>query len=65
MATVADLIKQYQTDEAMQKEVADILADGKVTMNEFMSFAENHGVNISLGDLPKYIEQAKQLGFMK
>ena len=49
----------------MQKGVADILADGKVTMNEFMSFAKNYGVNISLGYLPKYIEQAKQLGFMK
>ena len=48
----------------MQKGVADILADGKVTMNEFMSFAKNYGVNISLGDLPKYIEQAKQLGDM-
>ena len=65
MATVAELIKQYQTDEAMQKEVADILADGKVTMNEFMTFAKKHGVNITLSDLPKYVEQAKQLGFMK
>lgn len=65
MATVAELIEQYQTDEAMQKEVADILADGKVTMNEFMTFAKKHGVNLSIADLPKYAEQAKQLGFLK
>ena len=49
----------------MQKEVADILADGKITMNEFMTFAKKHGVNISISDLPKYVEQAKQLGFIK
>ena len=65
MATVAELIEQYQADEAMQKEVADILADGKVTMNEFMTFAKKHGVNLSIADLPKYVEQAKQLGFLK
>ena len=65
MATIAELIKQYQTDEAMQKEVAGILADGKITMNEFMTFAKNHGVSISLSDLPKYVEQAKQLGFIR
>lgn len=65
MATVAELIEQYQTDEAMQKEVADILADGKITMNEFMTFAKKHGVSISITDLPKYVEQARQLGFLK
>ena len=65
MATVAELVEQYQTDAALQKEVADILADGKITMNEFMGFAKKHGVNISVTDLPKYVEQAKQLGFIK
>ena len=65
MATVAELIAQYQTDEKLQKEVADILADGKITINEFMSFARKHGVEISLSDLPKYMEQARELGFIK
>lgn len=65
MATVADLVKQYQNDESLQKEVAEILADGKITMNEFVSFAKKHDVDISLADLPKYVEQAKQLGFIK
>ena len=65
MATITELIQQYQKDEAMQKEIADILADGKISMNEFLTFAKNHGVNISLSDLPKYAEQAKQLGFIK
>ncbi len=65
MATVAELIEQYKTDEALQKEVADILADGKVSITEFMAFAKKHDVDISLADLPKYVEQAKQLGFIK
>lgn len=64
MATVAELVEQYQTDEKLQKEVADILADGKVTMMEFMSFVKKHGVEVSIADLPKYLEQAKQLGFL-
>ena len=65
MATVEQLIEQYQTDEKLQQEVADILADGKVTIKEFMTFAKKHDVDISLADLPKYLEQAKELGFIQ
>ena len=65
MATVAELVKQYETDEALRREVAGILADGKVTMNEFVAFAKKHGVEISLSDLPKYAEQARKLGFIR
>jgi len=64
MATVDQLVKQYETDKDMQAEVAAILADGKVSIMEFMSFAKKHDVAISLEDLPKYMEQAKKLGFM-
>lgn len=46
MATVQELVEQYQKDEALQKEVADILADGKISINEFLSFAKKHNVNI-------------------
>ena len=65
MATVEELVKQYETDEKLQKEVADILADGKVTMMEFMAFVKKHDVDVSLADLPKYMEEAKKLGFVK
>ena len=65
MATVEQLIEQYQTDENLQQEVADILADGKVTIKEFMTFAKKHDVEVSLADLPKYMEQAKELGFIQ
>ena len=65
MATVEELIEQYQTDKQLQKEVADIVADGKISMAEFMGFAKKHGVKISMADLPKYVEQAKELGFIK
>ena len=64
MATVEQLIKQYETDKALQAEVAQIVADGKVTMMEFMAFAKKHDVAISLDELPKYMEQAKKLGFL-
>ena len=65
MATVDELVKQYETDEALQKEVADILADGKITIMEFMHFAKKHDVKVSVEDLPQYREQAKKLGFIK
>ena len=65
MATVDELVKQYETDKELQKEVADIVADGKITLMEFMGFARRHKVQISPEDLPKYREQAKQLGLLK
>ncbi|MBQ6333269.1 MAG: hypothetical protein IJI34_10985 [Clostridia bacterium] len=65
MATVEELVQQYQTDKALQDEVAAITADGKVTISEFIAFAKKHDVKISLSDIPKYMEQAKQLGFIK
>ena len=40
MASVEELVKQYETDEALQKEVADIVADGKITMMEFVKFCK-------------------------
>lgn len=65
MATVEELIKQYETDPELRKEIEDILADGKVTMTEFLTFAKKHHVNVTIGELPKYIEEAKKLGFLK
>lgn len=65
MATVEELVQQYKTDTALQNEVAAILADGKVSISEFMAFAKKHNVQVSLSDLPKYMEQARQLGFIK
>ena len=63
MATIDELVKQYQTDDALKKEIADILADGKVSAPEFIGFCKKHSVEINPADLPKYLEQAKQLGF--
>ena len=40
MATVEELIRQYQTDEALQKEVADILAAGKYHSEGFPELCE-------------------------
>ena len=65
MATVEELVKQYETDEALQKEVADIVADGKITLMEFMHFAKKHNVKVSLDELPTYTEQARKMGFIK
>jgi hypothetical protein len=65
MATVTELVKQYETDPELQKEVDAILADGKITMKEFLEFAGDHDVDVSLKDLPKYIDEAKKLGLIK
>ena len=65
MATIEELVAQYETDPALQAEVAEILADGKITIQEFRTFAKKHDVQISLADLPKYLEEAKKLGFVK
>lgn len=65
MATVEELIRQYQTDEALQKEVADILAAGKITPKDFLYFAKKHNVKISMTEIPKYMEEAKKAGLIK
>ena len=64
IATVEQLVKPSETDKTLQAEVAAILADGKVSMMEFITFAKKHDVAISLDELPKYMEQAKKLGFL-
>ena len=46
MATVDELVKQYETDKELQKEVAQIVADGKITIMEFMHFARKHNVKV-------------------
>ena len=65
MATVEQLVKQYETDKDLQAEVAQILADGKVSIMEFMTFAKKHDVEVSIDELPKYMAEAKKLGFIK
>ena len=65
MATVEELIKQYETDPELKKEVDGILADQKITMGEFMGFVKNHNVDVSLADFPKLIEEAKKAGLIK
>lgn len=65
MATVEELVRRYQTDEALQREVRDILADDKVSFQEFTRFCKKHDVAVSMSDLPRYMEQAKKLGFLK
>ena len=65
MATVEELIKQYETDPELKKEVDGILADQKITMGEFMGFVKNHDVDVSLADFPKLIEEAKKAGLIK
>ena len=65
MAPVEELIKQYETDPELQKEVEAILADNKITMGEFIGFAKKHDVEVSLADFPKLISEAKEAGLLK
>jgi hypothetical protein len=65
MATVDELVRQYENDPELRKEIEKILEDGKVTIKEFVTFAKAHDLNVSLSELPQYIEKAKELGMMK
>ena len=65
MATVEELLKQYDTDPELKAEVDEILADNKITLAEFMGFVKKHDVEVSLKDFPKIIEQAKEAGLIK
>lgn len=65
MATVDELIRQYETDAELKKEVDEILEDQKITLNEFLGFVKKHDVDVSLADFPKIISEAKQAGFVK
>lgn len=65
MATVMELVEQYETDAELRAEIEKILEDGKVSIGEFMGFVKEHDVDVSLSDLPKYLEEAKKLGLLK
>lgn len=65
MATVEELLKQYDTDPELKAEIDEILADNKITLAEFMGFVKKHDVEVSLKDFPKIIEQAKEAGLIK
>lgn len=65
MATVEELLAQYETDPELKAEVDDILADQKITISEFMGFVRKHDVEVSLSDFPKIIQEAKDAGLIK
>ena len=65
MATVEELIKQYETDPELQKEVDAILEDGKITLKEFRTFIKNHDMDVSPKELPHVIEEAKKMGLIR
>ncbi len=65
MATIEELVKQYETDPELKKEVEAILADQKITMGEFLGFVKKHDVEVSLADFPKIIKEAKEAGLIK
>lgn len=63
--TVEEFLKQYETDEALQAEVKELLKEGKATPPEFIAFAKKHGIVFSLMDVPKYAKKLKEAGLLK
>lgn len=65
MATVEELMKQYETDPELRKEIEGILEDEKITFKEFTTFVKDHDVDISLKEFPNIIKEAKEAGLIK
>ena len=65
MATIEELIEQYETDPELKAEVEKILEDEKITIGEFLGFVRKYDVEVSLSDFPKIIEEAKEAGLIK
>lgn len=65
MATIEELVKQYETDPQLRREVDAILADQKITLSEFTGFVKDHDVDVSVKDFPGIIKQAKEAGLIK
>ena len=42
----------------------DILVDGRITLEEFLTFAKKHKVKVSPLDLPRVIAKAKERGML-
>lgn len=65
MATVQELLIQYENDPELKKEVEAILEDGQITVTEFLKFANDHDLEVSLSDFPKLLQAAKEAGLIK
>ena len=65
MATIQELVERYPNDPKLQADVAAVLKDGKVGPMEVLALAKKYDVDINLADVPKFLEQAKQLGLIK
>ncbi len=62
--TVEELMKRYESDPQIRKEVAELIEQGKTSILEFRALAKRHGVNISLLEIPHLISEAKRLGII-
>ena len=65
LATIDELLKQYETDPELKKEVEKILEDEKITFAEFRGFVKAHDVEVSISDFPAIIKQAREAGLIK
>ena len=59
--TPEELMQQYETDPELRAEVEEILADGKITLKEFLGFAKKHDLKVSTKDFPKALRKAKEM----
>ena len=64
MANTEDKTACLENDPAQQK-VADALSDDEVTVSDFMTFAKEYDVNVSLSDLPKHLDEDSNLGLVE
>ena len=65
MATVDELVEQFETDSELQEEISRITEDNKITPMKFLTFTKNHDLKVSITELPTVVKKAKELGLIK
>ena len=64
MANTVETTAYSEHDPTLQKTVNAIPED-EVTVSEFMAFAKEYDVNVSLSDLPKHLDEDSNLGLVE
>ena len=63
--TSAEEKAPFFVSDPVQQKAADALPEDEVTVSEFMAFAKEYDVDVSLSDLPKHLDEGSNLGLVE